>query len=449
VESWNLGIQREIGQSNVIEIRYQGNRSVHQWVKLNPNEVNIFENGFLAEFKLAQQNLAVNQANGKGNTFVNNGLPGQSPLPILTAAFTNPGGLNPAGFSNGTFVNYLQNGRAGDFGSALAASSTYLCNLIGSASFSPCALNGKANPGHGYPINFFQANPYNAGKATGYLTDPGFGDYHALQVDWRQRQWHGMQFEANYTWSHTLGVQPGNTWTGAFRLFSMRNLRQSYGPTLFDIRHVFHANGTYDLPFGKGKAMANRGGVVDKVVGGWSVGTILTYQTGPPSQLIGGYRTTNGPSSTPFGDALGDDGVVLTGISVSQLQSSVGVFSAPGKTYAFGLDPTKYVAAGGGSNRALLSPNTVAGTSSGNPWIYGPHEFFQDIAVTKNFRIRENLRFSFQTEFVNVWNHPVWGSPNTNIQSSGFGRSNVIRIVQNGLVVQGERQIGLRANIEF
>src|SRR5256885_12730628 len=34
---------------------YQGNRSVHQWVKLNPNEVNIFENGFLAEFKLADR----------------------------------------------------------------------------------------------------------------------------------------------------------------------------------------------------------------------------------------------------------------------------------------------------------------------------------------------------------------------------------------------------------
>jgi len=448
VESWNLGIQREIGHSSVIEIRYQGNRSVHQWVKLNPNEVNIFENGFLAEFKLAQQNLAINQANGKGNTFANYGLPGQSALPILTAAFTNPGGLSRTGFSNGTFVNYLTNGRAGDFASALAGSPTYLCNLIGSANFSPCGFNG-VNPGHGYPINFFQANPYNAGKATGYLTDPGFGDYHALQVDWRQRSWHGMQLDVNYTWSHTLGVQPGNTWTGAFRLFSMRDLRMSYGPTLFDVRHTFHANGTYDLPFGKGKAMANRGGAVDKVVGGWSVGTILTYQTGLPSQLIGGYRTTNGPSGTPFGDALGDDGVVLTGVTVSQLQSSVGVFSAPGKTYAFGLDPTKYVAVGGGSNRALISPNTVAGTSSGNPFIYGPHEFFQDMAITKNFRIRENLRFSFQSEFQNVWNHPVWGSPNTNIQSSGFGRSSVMRRTNNGLVILGERQISFRANLEF
>src|SRR5215469_6049487 len=444
VQSWNLGIQREIGQANVIEIRYQGNRSVHQWVKLNPNEVNIFENGFLAEFKLAQQNLTINRANGKGNTFADNGLPGQSALPILTAAFTNPTGLDPAGFSNGTFIGYLQNGRAGDFASDLAGSSTYLCNLVGSADFSPCGFNG-VNPGHGYPINFFQANPYNAGKATGYLSDPGFGDYHALQVDWRQRQWHGVQFDANYTWSHTLGVQPGDTWTGSFRLFTMRNLRQSYGPTLFDVRHVFHANGTYDLPFGKGKAMANRGGVVDQVVGGWNIGTILTYQTGLPSQLIGGFRTTNGPAATPFGDGprgfdLGDGGVVLNGITVSQLQSSVGVYSAPGKTYAFGFDPSK---------RSLLMGNTTPGVSTGNPYIYGPHEFFQDLAITKTFHIRENLRFTFQSEFENVWNHPVWGSPNTQVQSTSFGRSSVIRTLQNGLLRQGERQIGFRANIEF
>jgi hypothetical protein len=229
----------------------------------------------------------------------------------------------------------------------------------------------------------------------------------------------------------------------------MRNLRQSYGPTRFDIRQVFHANGTYDLPFGKGKVFANRGGVVDKVVGGWNVGTIFTYQTGLPSQLIGGFRTTNGPSSTPFGDALGDGGVVLTGTSASQLQNGVGVFPVSGGApYKYGLNPN-YIAAGGGSNNALISPNTVAGTSSGNPWIYGPHEFFQDLAITKTFQIRENLRFRFQTEFENVWNHPVWGSPNTNVRSSSFGQISPIQTYQNGLLSQGERQIGFRANIEF
>ncbi|PYU58074.1 MAG: hypothetical protein DMG55_17855 [Acidobacteria bacterium] len=131
----------------------------------------------------------------------------------------------------------------------------------------------------------------------------------------------------------------------------------------------------------------------------------------------------------------------MTGVTISQLQNAVGVTAASGKTYAFGLDPAKY--------KALLSSNTVAGTSSGNPWLHGPHEFFQDMAITKAFRIRENLRFSFQTEFETVWNHPVWGSINGNIRSSNFGRVNVIRTLQNGLLSQGERQIGFRANVEF
>ena len=437
VQSWNLGIQRQIGQNHVIEVRYMGNRSVHQWVKLNPNEVNIFENGFLDEFKLAKQNLDINRANGKGNTFANNGLPGQSALPILTAAFTDPSGLVSSRFSNGTFVNDLDNGRAGDFANTLAGSSTYLCNLVGGgASFTPCGTN----PGHGYPINFFQANPYNAGKATGFLTDAGYGDYHALQVDWRQRPTHGLQLDVNYTWSHTLGVQPGNTWTGAFRLFSMRDLRLSYGPTLFDVRHTLHANGTYDLPFGKGRALANRGGVIDKVIGHWNVGTILTYQSGLPGQLTGTFGTFNTSVGTPFGDALGDGGVLFNGTTLSQLQNSVGVYhptSTSPVTFANVLDVNL---------KSGLAPNTTPGVMAGNPWIYSPRQFFQDLAITKSIPIRENLRFTWQTEFLNVWNHPVWGTPNLNVLSSSFGHAGVIR--NTGLGVQ-ERQIEFRANIEF
>ena len=69
VMSWNFGIQRALGPSNVLEIRYMGNRSVHQWIVENPNEVNIFENGFLGEFKQAQRNLAINNANGNSWEF--------------------------------------------------------------------------------------------------------------------------------------------------------------------------------------------------------------------------------------------------------------------------------------------------------------------------------------------------------------------------------------------
>jgi hypothetical protein len=449
VMSWNFGIQRALGSSNVIEIRYLGNRSVHQWIVQNPNEVNIFENGFLNEFKQAKQNLDLNG----GTSFA-----GPNPLPIMTAA----SGGDATFFTNGDFITYLNNGATGQFASVLAGSATYLCNLVGGANFSPCA----GNSGSGYPINFFQANPYNAGKATGYQNDPGYGTYHSLQIDFRQKSWHGMQFDVNYAWSHSLGIQPNNSWTGSFNLFTMRNLRDSYGPTGFDYRHVIHANGTYDLPFGKGRKFASSSGVADKIIGGWSVGTIANWQTGGPYQLLGGFNTANGPTNTPVGDVYGDGGVVLKGISLSDLQASK-VHRVAGAPYALTINPKYFNFDSNGLptgvNQAYIAPNTTPGVFGLHPWLYGPHTFSQDLAITKSFAIRENVRFIFQGEFINVWNHPVWANPaggynstsqgfiqNTSapIQSATFGESSVVQ-ADPGQVGLGARQIEFRANIEF
>jgi hypothetical protein len=453
VMSWNFGIQRALGPSNVLEIRYMGNRAVHEWIVENPNEVNIFENGFLPEFKLAQQNLAVyeqatgcNQPNSQITcTFAYTpSITGSVPLPIMTAA----AGSDASFFTNN--VTNVQNGAAGAVATAITSSAPYFCNLVG-PTFSPCAA--VVSSGAGYPINFFQANPYNSGKATGYQNDPGFGTYHSLQVDFRQKTWHGMQFDVNYAWSHSLGVQPNNSWTGAFNLFTMRNLRDSYGPTGFDYRHVIHANGTYDLPFGRGRRFAVSNRALDRVIGGWSIGTIANWQTGGPYQLLGGFNTVNGPSNTPVGDVYGDGGVNLNGASLASADASQ-VHHIPGKPVALTLNPNFI---------STISPNTTPGVFGAHPWLYGPHTFSQDMAITKSFAIRENIKFVFQTEFINVWNHPVWANPaggynstsqgfiqNTSapIQSSTFGESSVVQ-ANPGQPGLGARQIEIRANIEF
>src|SRR5262249_41911079 len=161
-------------------------------------------------------------------------------------------------------------------------------------SFQPCTNIGYTGPGGPYPANFLQTNPFASGLgAVSQLVAKGYSNYNALQVDFRQRAWHGLQFDANYTWSHTLGISTQNDWQGASAAFSLRDMRLSYGPALFDIRHSVHISGTYELPFGKGKTFANRGGVVDRVVGGWTLGSIFTLQTGNPFLLQGGYNTFN------------------------------------------------------------------------------------------------------------------------------------------------------------
>jgi len=469
VQEWNLGIQRQFGQSNVLEVRYVGHRSVHQWIQINPNEVNIFENGFLPQFKAAQTNLSACMANpscAANPSFANQGLPGQVALPIFNAAFACPPGATGctpgADFTNGSFILDLNQGAAGALAAQLAypfGTVPYICNLVGS-SLSPCASQyGYTSPG-AYPLNFFQANPLGAsypGVTQSYETAGGYGNYEALQVDFRQRPWHGMQFDMNYTWSHTLGLQPENyqgaaaAWLSTVNEFTLRDLRLNYGPTNFDLRHVIHGSGTYDLPFGKGKALVNQGGIVDKVVGGWTVGTILTWESGFPFQLFGGYNTFND---------YGDGGFTLNGVTVSQLQNAVGVFTPstsqcpPGQpcTFKDTINPALRGSPSGNCNSFLANvcQNTTPGTLGLNPWLHGPHVWNDDMSLSKAINISERFKFTFQAEALNVFNHVNWGTPGGYVNSPGVGTSGTMGFTNvstnnNG----GARVLELRANISF
>ncbi|HVC47095.1 MAG TPA: TonB-dependent receptor [Terracidiphilus sp.] len=400
-ESWNFGIQRGLGHSMALEIRYNGNHTLHQWIAINPNEVNVFENGFLTDFKNAQANLAASGGTSFSSSYGN-------ATPILDAAF---GGQNASDYTNTQYINYLNTGQVGAMASVLSGINgtvPYFCNLVG-AGFSPCASNaGYTGAGAGYPINFFQANPYASGNGgTGELVSEGYSNYDGLQVDLRQASWHGLQYDANYTWSHTLGVQSGNQWTGAFNAFTLRNLRQSYGPTIFDIHNVFHSSGTYDIPVGHGRTYLDNNRALDAVLGGFTVGTIVTWQSGAPSYLAGQYSTFND---------YGDGGINLQGVTPSQLQSSIGVHEVAGQPFA-DLISSKYLssATGGGANSQYIAPNITPGTFGKMIYLHGPRQFYQDMELTKVIPIHEAMNFDLQASFINVWNHPVFGN------ADGFG----------------------------
>ncbi len=465
-QTWNLGIQRQFG-SRVLELRYAGNRTLHQWVNNNTNEVNVFENGFLAEFKNAQKNLAAytaaNPTCGQGSnppcSFANNGLPGQVALPILNAAFAGEPsggtGVPLADYSNSGFITDLTSGQVGAFASALTYTGTanYFCNLVGSA-FAPCVNNANySGPGAGLPINFFQANPFATGQETQYMVAAGYSNYNSVQAELRQQQWNGLQFDLNYTWSHTLGFEVNTNGTAAYGYgcgyygysgwcgwpgtLTLRNTKLAYGPAQFDIHQVLHASGTYDLPFGTGKQFLSDNNLVDRIVGNWTLGTILTFQTGTPQQIIGNNLTYND---------YGDGGVQLTNVTVSQLQKAVGVHRVPGKTRALLLDP-KYLTAtdtSGMANSSYINPNTTPGTIVHPIYLYGPHAFYNDLSLSKVFPIFKEVRFKLQAEATNVWNHPVFGntsgSMSSNVQNSGFATARI---------TNGARVIEFRANIDF
>ncbi len=458
-QSWNLSIQRPIGRNNAIEIRYIGSRSVHQWLNLFTDEVNIFENGFLTQFQQAQKNLAVNTANGytgvgaaPPQTFANLGFAGEAATPIFDNAFVGSfsGPINANGYASPLFTTWLQNGSAGAAATALAGgpggNPTYFCNLV-TPGFAPCTNPnvGYSGAGGPYPINFFQMNPLESGQDVGFTTQAGYSNYNGLQVDFRQKQWHGMQFDVNYTWSHTLGINTQNSWTGVFNQFSLRNLRQSYAPLPFDIRNSLHANGTYDLPFGVGKQFLNQSGVVDRIVGGWSLGTIVSLQGGEPYQLTSASYL-NGVYSSTYND-FADPGIVLNGVTPSQLQSSVGVYHVTGAPFVDLVNP-KYIGSNGLANPTYITPNTTPGTIGDVVYLHGPRFFNEDLAITKAIPIRENLRFSFQGEFLNVFNHPNFGlTPGANITGGNFGTAGPVYFGTSP--TDGARAIELRFNLEF
>jgi hypothetical protein len=430
VEQWNFGIQRQLGGSSALEVRYVGNLGLHQWLAYNLNEVNIIENGFLKEFQSAQNNLKINQASGKGNTFINNGLPGQVALPIFTAAF---GAANSSNFANTTYVNNLLNGAAGSMANTLAGTQQFYCNMVGSTAFAPCLTNrGITAPGAGYPINFWQENPFAEGASINYLDAAGHTNYHALQIDFRQRPTHGAQFNVNYTWGHSLGIaaQNGIQGQGNNIYYTDRNFRLNYGPSLFDIRHVVHASGTYDLPFGKGRPFVNSNKLANYVVGGWTLGTIVVLQTGNPGQLGNGFLTLN----------TNDSGVLLNGVTVHDVQNSVGVYRS-GNPWVYSFDP-KFIAANGAAT-SLISPNNIAGSFGYRPYIYGPGWYNIDLSVNKTIPIRESIRFVLQAEFLNATNHPTFSLGSLSVQSTSFAQTT------NGNAFSGARRIEFRANIEF
>jgi Carboxypeptidase regulatory-like domain len=434
VQQWNLGIQREIGNGTVIEARYVGNISKHAWMSRDINEVNIFENGFLTEFNHAQANLRINQENGRGATFINNGLPGQFALPIFQTAF----GTETSNYRSGTYITDLRNGAAGMLAQRMARNVLFFCNMV-RGSFSPCAERGYTGAG-AYPINFWQVNPYTTGYSAHYLDATGHSNYHALQIELRQRLTHGMQFNMNYTLAKSLVLGPVNAYQAnvgsqagnlAGLYLTNRDFRLNYGPSGFDIRHVFHASGTYDLPFGAGRRFLHQSKVANATLGGWTIGTIVIMQSGRPTQMGGGFLTVN----------QNDAGVVFNGITPAQLQSSVGVYRGA-NPWVETLDPNKVpILSSGAIDPKLLTPASTAGAWGYRPFIYGPRWWNADLSLNKTIPIRESVRFIFQAQFLNVFNHPTFNLGALSPQALNFGQST------GGPT--DPRRIEFRANIEF
>jgi hypothetical protein len=413
VANWNLSIQRELPGRVVLEVDYVGNKSTRMWHYQNLDEVNIFENGFLSQFVQAQSNLAINQANGKGNTFANNGLAGQVNLPIFQQAFGANGSqaalAASSGYSNSTFITDLEQGVAGTMASTMASTTTigsgYYCRLVGS-NFAPCASAGFTQP-TSYPVNFFVPNPYVS--SLGYLTDNGNNHYDALQVVARKAMSHGLAVNGNFTWSHALGDLATTDQTASYQWWTQRNGNLNYGPSSYDRRFVFNAFWTYDLPIGKGKALNLTNAILDRVAGGWTLGGIETISTGAPSLLSSSRDTFNNREAggVEFGG----------GLTSQQLRNDLATIPNMHAVTSSGdliTNVASIAASNGAPNPAYYGPYTTPGLLGDlGTYIYAPTSFTLNMSLNKQVRIKEHLNVGFRMEALNFLNHPFFTSLGT------------------------------------
>jgi hypothetical protein len=404
VQQWSFGIGREIARDTAFEVRYVGNHAVKLFRGVNYNEVNIFENGFLAEFLNAQKNLT---ANGGANFAP--GAAGTVPLPIFSTLFA---GLTAAnGFSNATLINNLTNNNVGALAFTLANSPVYRTNRAN------LTFNGQPSP------NFFLANP-NASFAQG-LTNGSFSNYNSLQVELNRRMSKGLSGGISYTFSKAItdSAGQGNSQSTLESYRTFRNIRLDRSRSSFDQTHRLVGNYIYELPIGPGKKWLNSVPVLSKVVEGWQVGNIISWQTGNPITVYSGRSTVN-----QFNPGLNP--VQLAGITFEEYRKNAGVFKTP--SGVFFVNPsllnvttnTRGQATGATIKPGLLE-SSAPGTFGNFPRnaMVGPSFSQWDFSLIKRTKITETANVEFRTTFYNAFNQAnfVFGDIGA-FDTANFGR---------------------------
>jgi hypothetical protein len=281
VRSFSVGLQRTLTERMALEVRYVGTRladgtSTENWncAVITPNNAactsrNFTTNGFLDEFRLAQQNLQVAIAQGCGQpgrpacSFAYQGPgTGTSPLPIYLANFTGtPTALagDAARYTGTDWANTARldelaarNPNPGGATNALFANATFRANLAAA----------------GLPRNLFVLNP-DVNNAN-FTTNGVSTRYDSVQINLRRLHSAGLTLDANYTFSvRSVTV-----------LDDLRVERRSMKST-DGVPHALKFTTNYELPFGRGRRFgASRGAWFDAVAGGWSLNLTGRAQSG-------------------------------------------------------------------------------------------------------------------------------------------------------------------------
>jgi hypothetical protein len=405
VDSYTFGYQREIDRNTVVEVRYVGNRGKGLQRQYNLNEFNTVENGFAAEFALAQDNLYKNIAAGRGATFAYfGGTTGTNQLPIMLSYFNTAANYDPANPARYAAANFTN--------STLVAALSRNAPNIGAFSgtnFENSAARRANALANGRPANFFYVNPTTPTGGSWTVDNTQLTWYDSAVVELRRRLSNGLRINASYVWSKAQanaftnnasggGGLPPTLHEGGFEL--AKNVQIS------DIRHQFKLDATYDLPFRSSNAFVNA------LVSGWSFSPTVRWQSGAPIslghvQLVGMTRDelqdmvkVRKESSLVFW--LPDD-IILNSQRAFNIDVTNVANGGYGTTFGTGGPQGKFIAPAGYGN-CIEAFTGQCGFS--NLVIYGPQYFKMDASLLKRFSFGESRYVEFRFMALDVLNHP-------------------------------------------
>ncbi|MHB8735230.1 MAG: carboxypeptidase-like regulatory domain-containing protein [Terriglobales bacterium] len=240
-----------------------------------------------------------------------------------------------------------------------------------------------------------------------------YGSYHGLQITGQKRMSHGLQVQANYTWSHCLDTISNG---GVFGYGGPNNflsplpgqLRRDYGNCDYDIRHSFNGSYVYQLPFHVQNAWLGR------LANGWQVSGTMFHHTGLPFSVqsniaSGNLINTAGPSfANPVNGVSPYTKSNVTGVTqTGQVQwLNPNAFASVWDTNTSSC----YSPALG--NEAVDAAHCQFGTLARNS-LRAPAFTWSDMFITKNTHITEKMVLRLEGQFYNVFNHPNFGFPST------------------------------------
>lgn len=226
--------------------------------------------------------------------------------------------------------------------------------------------------------------------------------YHSAQVKLEKRFGRGGTILGAYTWSKLISdtdtltgwLEPGGGAPGAQNNY---NIRAERSLALYDTPHRAVVSYILDLPIGKGQPIAgNVRGLADKIVSGWGINGVTTFQSGNPLPIsvatnTNGFGAGQRPNRT--GVSAGMDGSAQSRLGQ---WFNTGAFSLPG-SFTFG-------------NASRTMPDARS---------QGIANF--DFTVFKNTAITEKIGLQFRTEIFNLFNRVRFGYPGTALGVPQFG----------------------------